>query len=170
MLTEPESHVVHERHVMVLVERESVGRSGPDRMLQRHIRSLAAARLAVRRAPVWPAVSAARAAPGAPRGRAVQLAAGAEAGVRRRLPRRRRRRHHLLGGGVLVVLDGVRRADRRARTRGFNDGTNIPVFMMPIHHFSVFQYGVFRPFISVENFRQLGHFVQCFLYKYSKIS
>ena len=92
-------------------------------MLQRHILALAAARLAVRRPPVGPAVSAARAAPGAPRGRAVQLAAGAEAGVRSRLPRRRRRRHHLLGGGVLVVLDGVRRADPRARTRGLHDGT-----------------------------------------------
>ena len=31
--TEPESHVVHQRNKMVLVERELIGRSGPDRML-----------------------------------------------------------------------------------------------------------------------------------------
>ena len=110
---------------MDLVERELIGRSGPDRMLQRHIRALAAARLAVRRTPVGPAVSAARAAPGAPRGRTAQLAAGVEAGARALLPRRRRRRHHLFGGSVLVVSDVVRRADPRALTRGLHDGTKL---------------------------------------------
>ena len=107
---------------MVLTELKCINRSGSDRMLQRHIRALAAARLAVSRALVLAAVFTARASPAAPRGRAAQLAAGAEAGACALLPRRRRRRHCLLGRSVLDVPDGVGRADPRARTRGLHDG------------------------------------------------
>lgn len=87
MLTEPESHVVHERRQTVLAERECSSWSGPDRMLQELARALASARLAVRRARVRAAVSASRPSPSAPRGCPHQLVASAEAGARARVPR-----------------------------------------------------------------------------------